>query len=106
MCAYICYVGGGFGNGIHNILEAAVYNKPVIFGPAYDNFYEAIHLVDKGGAFDIEDALELENQLNELLEDELLYNEACNVSGNYIKQNTGATNTIMNYIQENRLLTN
>lgn len=104
--ATICYVGGGFGNGIHNILEAAVYHKPVIFGPAYDDFSEAIHLIDKGGAFDIEDALELENQLNELLEDEVFYNEACRTAGNYVQQNTGATSIIMNYIQENRLLTN
>ena len=104
--ATICYVGGGFGSGIHNILEAAVYYKPVIFGPAYDDYSEAIDLIDKDGAFDIEDALELESQLNELLNDQVLYNEACNTAGKYVKNNTGATNVIMDYIYENRLLTN
>ena len=105
--ATICYVGGGFGDdGIHNILEAAVYYKPVLFGPAYDRFYEAIQLIEKGGAFDVEDALELENQLNDLLEDEVLYKEGCKISGDYVKQNAGATGMILKYIQENRLLTN
>ena len=63
--ATICFIGGGFGDdGIHNILEAAVYYKPVVFGPACDTFYEAIQLIDKGGAFDVEDAVELEDQLD------------------------------------------
>jgi 3-deoxy-D-manno-octulosonic-acid transferase len=66
--ATICYVGGGFGDdGIHNILEAAVYSKPVLFGPVYDKYFEAGGLLDEGGAFTIEDALELENLLKELL---------------------------------------
>jgi 3-deoxy-D-manno-octulosonic-acid transferase len=103
--ATICYVGGGFGNnGIHNILEAAVYYKPVLFGPAYDKFAEAIELIDKGGAFDVEDAIELEDQLEELLSDENLYKEASNIAGEYVKHNSGATNAVMKYIQENRLL--
>lgn len=105
--ADICYVGGGFGNdGIHNILEAAVYYKPVLFGPEIDNFSEAIELTEKGGAFDVEDALELEKQLEELLTDENLYNEACNICGEYVKNNVGATNLITKYIQENLRLTN
>lgn len=105
--ATICFVGGGFGDdGIHNILEAAVYNKPVIFGPAYDKFYEAIQLIDKGGAFDVDDAVELEDQLVYLLEEEEEYKQACKISGDYVKQNTGATSIILQYIQENRLLTN
>jgi 3-deoxy-D-manno-octulosonic-acid transferase len=105
--ATICFVGGGFGNdGIHNILEAAVYYKPVLFGPAYDKFSEAIDLVDKEGAFDVEDAIELEEELNDLLNDEMIYNEACNIAGEYVKNNAGATATIINYIQANRLLIN
>ncbi|MFT4153470.1 3-deoxy-D-manno-octulosonic acid transferase [Parafilimonas sp.] len=104
--AAICYVGGGFGNnGIHNILEAAVYYKPVLFGPAFDKFYEALQLIDKGGAFDVEDAIELEDELNELLEDESLYTDACRIAGAYVKSNAGATGVILQYIQENRLLT-
>ena len=104
--ATICYVGGGFGNdGIHNILEAAVYYKPVLFGPEFDNFSEAVQLVEKGGAFDVDDALELEKQLEDLLTDEKFYKEACNISGEYVKSNIGATAVIIQYIQENLLLT-
>ncbi|SFQ33932.1 3-deoxy-D-manno-octulosonic acid transferase [Parafilimonas terrae] len=104
--ATICYVGGGFGDdGIHNILEAAVYYKPVLFGPAFDKFYEALQLIDKGGAFDVEDAIELEAQLDDLLQDEYLYRQACRIAGDYVKDNAGATGIIMKYIQEKRLLT-
>lgn len=105
--ATICYVGGGFGNdGIHNVLEAAVYYKPVLFGPKFDKFSEAIELVEKGAAFDVDDAIELETQLNELLNDEKFYQDVCTIAGDYVKQHAGATKAIMNYIQENRLLTN
>lgn len=105
--AAVCYVGGGFGNdGIHNILEAAAYYKPVLFGPAHENFIEAIELIDKGAAFDVEDALELETQLEELLFDEQLCSEAGKIAGNYVRSHSGATNNIIQFIQENRLLTN
>lgn len=105
--ATVCYVGGGFGkNGIHNILEAAVYYKPIVFGPEYENFYEAISLIEKGAAFDVDDALELEKQFEDLLTDEKFYNEACTIAGEYVQHNAGATNAIINYFQENRLLTN
>jgi 3-deoxy-D-manno-octulosonic-acid transferase len=68
--ATICYVGGGFGDdGIHNILEAAVYSKPVVFGPVYDKFFEAEEMLGCEGAFSIEDALELEALLKDLLEE-------------------------------------
>ena len=104
--ATISFIGGGFGNnGIHNILEAAVYYKPVVFGPKYDKFSEAIELIEKGGAFDVDGALELEKQLCELLEDKKFYEDACKVSGEYVKNNAGATSTIINHIQANRLLT-
>jgi 3-deoxy-D-manno-octulosonic-acid transferase len=103
----VCYIGGGFGSdGIHNILEAAVYYKPVVFGPEYENFSEATELVKRGGAFDVHDALELEQQLDELLSDEKLYSDASKISGDYVKESGGATEAIMEYIQENRLLIN
>lgn len=105
--ATICYIGGGFGkDGIHNILEAAVYYKPVVFGPEYENFYEAITLIEKGGAFDVDDALELEKQFEDLLTDDDFYMETCKISGEYVQHNAGATNVIIKYIQENLLLTN
>ncbi|MDQ2864336.1 MAG: hypothetical protein M3R50_11945, partial [Bacteroidota bacterium] len=67
--ATITYVGGGFGyNGLHNILEAAVYGKPVIFGPEYEKNFEAGEMIDCTGAVSIESALELEKVVNNLLD--------------------------------------
>ncbi|MDB5210339.1 MAG: lipid 3-deoxy-D-manno-octulosonic acid transferase [Sediminibacterium sp.] len=103
--ATICYIGGGFGDdGIHNILEAAVYSKPVIFGPVYDKYFEADGLLDYGGAFTIEDALELENLLKEFLGSPEFYASSAQAAGQYVKDNAGATTKAMKYIQENRLL--
>ncbi len=105
--ATIAYIGGGFGDdGVHNVLEAAVYSKPIIFGPVYEKFAEAVGLIEVEGAFDIENALELEEKLLFLLKDENAYKAACQASGNFVYANKGATEKIMNYIQEKRLLTN
>lgn len=104
--ATVAYIGGGFGNdGVHNVLEAAVYGKPVVFGPVYEKFIEAVELVDTGGAFCIENALELEETLQWLLGNDADYNKAAKAAGNYVYANAGATQKIMAYIQENRLLT-
>jgi 3-deoxy-D-manno-octulosonic-acid transferase len=105
--ATITYVGGGFGNdGIHNILEAAVYGKPVIFGPVFNKYKEAIELLEEGGAITIDNALELEKTLNNLLGDKKYYEECCKAAKDYVYQHKGATKNIMRYIQENRLLIN
>lgn len=103
--ATIAYVGGGFGDeGVHNVLEAAVYGKPVIFGPVFNQFREAIDLLEEGAAFTIENALELEDTLNRLLSDTSLYKECCEASRDYVMSHKGATEKILTYIQENRLL--
>ncbi len=105
--ATVCYVGGAFGeDGVHNVLEAAVYFKPVVFGPEYDEYAEAIELIDAKGAYTVENVLELENVLNMLLPEGQEYHNACNNAGNYVKEKAGATEKIMQYIYENRLLTN
>lgn len=105
--ATICYIGGGFGDdGIHNILEAAVYGKPVIFGPVYDNYIEAGGLLDCGGAFCIEDALELEKVLKELFEDTDMLEKASKASATYVRSNAGAAEKVIRCIQENLLLIN
>jgi 3-deoxy-D-manno-octulosonic-acid transferase len=103
--AAICYVGGGFGDdGIHNILEAAVYGRPVIFGPVYDKYFEADELLDYGGAFTIEDALELEKILQQLLDQKEIYQAAASASKKYVEDKAGASNQVIAYIQEKRLL--
>lgn len=102
----IAYVGGGFGEeGVHNVLEAAVFGKPVVFGPVFNKYIEAIELLEESGAYTIETALELESKFNELFTDHDLYNEVCKAARNYVYSKKGATAKIMQYIQENRLLT-
>lgn len=103
--ATICYIGGGFKAGIHNILEAAVYGKPVLFGPNYHKFREAVELIKKGGAFSISDMASFTNTMQQLNVPEN-YIRASEASANYVAQNEGATHTIIQYIQANRLLTN
>jgi 3-deoxy-D-manno-octulosonic-acid transferase len=105
--ATITYVGGGFGDdGVHNVLEAAVYGKPVVFGPVYDKYIEAVELVQQGGAFVINKALDLEKTFDDLLIDTNAYAASCAAARNYVYSNKGATDSIMQFIQENRLLTN
>lgn len=105
--ADITYVGGGFGDdGIHNTLEAAVYGKPVLFGPVYEKFAEARGLVACGGAFPVEQALELETKLDELFSNEETRRLAGEAAGNYVRINRGATQQIMEKIYEKRLLIN
>lgn len=104
--ATITYVGGGFGeDGVHNVLEAAVYGKPVVFGPEYDKYIEAVELEETGGAFSIENALQLEERMNTLLQDEAQYKLACEAARNYVYAKKGATAAILLYVQEKRLLT-
>ncbi len=103
--ASITYVGGGFNqSGIHNILEAAVYGKPVIFGPVYEKFAEARDLVDNGGAFSIETALELEALLHQLFNNTEKLNKSSAAAKEYVQSHKGATAQIMQYIQIKRLL--
>lgn len=104
--ADITFVGGGFAeDGIHNVLEAAVYGKPVLHGPEYEKFAEAVELVESGAGIPINNALELEKVLNELWNDETLLKTKSETARQYVYSKAGATKKIMHYIQENRLLT-
>jgi 3-deoxy-D-manno-octulosonic-acid transferase len=94
----IAYVGGGFGAGIHNTLEAAVYGIPVLFGLKYQKFMEAVQLIDAGGAFCIKDGDELKSLLDRLLTDSSFLLDAGQRAGNYVVSNSGATDKIMEMI--------
>ena len=104
--AAITYIGGGFNkSGIHNTLEAAVWGKPVLFGPNYQKFKEARDLVAHGAGFSIANAPELIHQATTLLQDNSLLQQSSRSARQYVEEHKGATGKIMGYIQENRLLT-
>ena len=94
----IAYIGGGFGAGIHNILEAAVYGTPVVFGPKYQKFKEAHDLVALGGAFSVNNGGEYRAIMERLLSDEPFRKGCGAVCKRYIEDNLGATDKILEQI--------
>ncbi len=105
--ADVCFIGGGFdkSNGVHNTIEAAVYAKPLIFGPYYSKYKEAVDLVNLKSAFSTHNYEEFEQKINHFKNDISLKKNTGEIAGNYVYKSTGATNKIIYYIQENRLLT-
>ena len=105
--ADVTYVGGGFGSdGVHNVLEPAVYGKPVLFGPVYQKYIEAVDLIECGAAITIIDAIHLEKLLDNLFLNENEREKMGISAQKYVEENKGATEKIVNYIYENRLLIN
>jgi 3-deoxy-D-manno-octulosonic-acid transferase len=103
----VCYVGGGLTNyGVHNVLEAAVYSKPVIIGPYYKKYIEAIGLVNSGGAIVVHNENDLTDQVKRLLTDKEYADRTSAASGAFVRKYTGASGKVLNYIQEKRLLIN
>ena len=96
--ATIAYIGGGFGVGIHNILEAATFGKPICFGINYHKFKEAIDLVELSGAFSINNADQLKELIERLLLDKAFYNRSSDVCIKYIEDNVGACKKILSEI--------
>ena len=94
----ISYIGGGFGVGIHNVLEAAVYGIPVIFGPNNKKFREAQHLLANKGGFEINGYEDFEQLMNKFLTDEAYLKQSGQAAGDYVKGNAGAMDKIMSNI--------
>lgn len=94
----VSYIGGGFGVGIHNTLEAAVYGIPVIFGPKYHKFNEAVNLIRQGGGFSVRDGSELKELLDTLLTTPPIREAAGQQALNYVNSQLGATEKIMERI--------
>lgn len=93
------YVGGSFGKGLHNTLEAAVWGIPVFFGNRkYQKFDEALLLIDNGGAFPIQNSQELEGLLQKLLPEGQEYKKSASAAEQTVKQGGGATRLVMEYI--------
>jgi len=92
------YVGGGFGAGIHNINEAAVYGIPVIFGPRHHKFQEAADLLACGGGYAVDDAEAFSDIMDSLLDNKALLAQAGSAAGEYIQSHLGATQQIYDRI--------
>lgn len=101
--ADIAYVGGGFGVGIHNTLEPATYGVPVLFGPNYERFKEAVDLQTIMAAFSINTQSELNVVFREL-QDQAKRNQSGEQAKKYVQQNAGATQIIMKYLETEKLL--
>lgn len=95
----IAYIGGGFGKGIHNILEAATFGMPIIFGPAYQKFKEAVDLIKLGGAIAIENYTELSKALNMLIDSKEKIKQMSEISSEFVHTNKGATAEIIHFIK-------
>lgn len=96
--ADLAYVGGGFGDGIHSILEAAAWGKPVIFGPNHRKFAEAQGLIEAGGGFEVRDAAQFRAVLNRLLGDRTALEAASAAALGYVRERVGATERIVERI--------
>lgn len=91
----IAWIGGGFGKGIHNILEASAFGLPVLFGPNYKKFREAVELIKAGGAFSVNNPEELIEIVSSLIIDKQKLMNSAKISENYVNSQLGATNKII-----------
>ncbi|HXH99431.1 MAG TPA: glycosyltransferase N-terminal domain-containing protein [Sphingobacteriaceae bacterium] len=96
--ADIAYIGGAFGAGLHNVLEAAALGIPVVFGPKYQRFPEAKDLIERGAGFSVKDFVGLDNIMS-IFQDDSKRTEAGDASKRYVIENKGATTLIMSHIQ-------
>jgi len=97
--ADIVYVGGGFGNpGVHNILEPATFGVPIVIGPNYSHFAEAIALVKMEGCISINNQEELNESFDKLIQNEGVRLEKGHICSTFVEMNKNASETIMNYI--------
>lgn len=96
--ASLAYIGGAFGAGLHNVLEAAAFGIPVIFGPKYDRFPEAGDLIERGAGFSIQNMDDLRS-IMKMLQDDAKRSSAGEAARKYVVENTGATQLIMDHIR-------
>jgi 3-deoxy-D-manno-octulosonic-acid transferase len=94
----VAYIGGGFDNGIHNILEPAVYGLPILFGTNHKKFIEAQQLLISGGAFEIRDKKSLHNAFMNLINDQNSFAKASLKASEYVQNAKGASQKIINGI--------
>jgi 3-deoxy-D-manno-octulosonic-acid transferase len=98
--ARFAYVGGGFMSSIHNTQEALVFGCPVVVGPKYTKFVEAVDLVRDGGMFSVENQQEFDDIFVQLMNDDNFYNKASGICQDYIQLSIGATSKIMKRLND------
>ncbi|MBQ9435234.1 MAG: 3-deoxy-D-manno-octulosonic acid transferase [Bacteroidales bacterium] len=91
----LSYIGGAFGKGLHNILEAGVFGVPLFFGPKYSKFNEAVELVSRGGAFSIQTAEEMTTRIQQFSAQPEQYGAVCDICRTFVQENLGAVDKIM-----------
>lgn len=97
--ADIAYVGGGFGNaGLHNILEPATFGIPIVIGPNYSNFAEAIALVNMGGCTSVSNQNQLDEVFSNLITNEDVRHEKGHICSTFVQMNKGATAVVLNHL--------
>lgn len=96
--ARFAYIGGGFGVNIHNIQEPITFGCPVVFGPKYQSFKEAVDLVQRQGAFSINNQDELRHRFDRLISDEAYCQNTSKICKDYLAEQLGATDVIMREI--------
>ena len=94
--ARFVYIGGGFGVGIHNIQEPVAFGCPVVFGPNHKGFKEAVDLVERKGAFCVDNVEELERVFGSLMNDADVFSQASSTCHDYLQSQLGATEKVMN----------
>ncbi|MGB4204716.1 MAG: glycosyltransferase N-terminal domain-containing protein [Bacteroidales bacterium] len=101
--AKIAYIGGGFGAGIHNILEAAVYGIPVVFGPNHHKFQEALDLIASGGAYSINSYEDFKKTILNLSDNLNVWQKSADASNSYVVGKCGATAKVMAELEKDLL---
>jgi len=94
----VVFIGGGFGKGIHNILEAATFGLPVIFGPNYRKFKEAVDLIRLKGGFSVKSAKEFDKIFEDFTNNSVLLTETSHINHSYVISNCGAQKSILDHI--------
>ena len=97
--AHVAYIGGSFGEGIHNVLEAAVFGVPVVFGPRHYNSQEPLHLIDYGGGFVVDDEESMERTIRNLIEDDSSRTAAGERAAAFVRNHTGTTDRLLSRLR-------
>lgn len=98
--SYITYVGGSFTTGVHNVMEPAIFENPVLFGPKHNNSFEALEMIRRGGAFPIGNKNDIYSLVSEFLIDKQKKGKSGKIASSVVMENLGATERIMKHLEK------